>query len=193
MDPDKDPRADAKLKGLPEEELDILWGFRNPEKGIKRLTFSRIRVEIPIRYGVTVSSSTLSEFYVWLKLKRRFQERTRRIDQIKLEMAKDPGISAEQVEKTGQVLFMTEGIVAQDPKVFANMVKIGQGRTKLEQNQHRLKQTDESLAMESRRVALLEKKALRLDALEAKAKEIKAAGGLSAETLEVIEKQLKLL
>jgi hypothetical protein len=36
-------------------------------------------------------------------------------------------------------------------------------------------------------------KARRLDALEAKAREITQGGGLSAETLEVIEKQLKLL
>lgn len=44
-----------------------------------------------------------------------------------------------------------------------------------------------------RKLALLETKARRLDELEAKAKEITKGGGLSAETLEVIEKQLKLL
>jgi hypothetical protein len=44
-----------------------------------------------------------------------------------------------------------------------------------------------------RKLAIVEKKAARLDALEAKAREISKGGGLSAETLEVIEKQLKLL
>ncbi len=46
---------------------------------------------------------------------------------------------------------------------------------------------------DDRKLHLLEAKAARLDELEAKVKEIKSAGGLSAETLEVIEKQLKLL
>lgn len=46
---------------------------------------------------------------------------------------------------------------------------------------------------DDRKLVMLEKKAARMDALEAKVKEMKAGGGLSAETLEVIEKQLKLL
>jgi hypothetical protein len=45
--------------------------------------------------------------------------------------------------------------------------------------------------MEMRKLKMLESKAARMDALEAKAKEITAGGGLSAETLEVIEKKLK--
>jgi len=54
-----------------------------------------------------------------------------------------------------------------------------------------LKSRDQEV--DRRKLALLETKAKRLDALEAKAKEITAGGGLSAETLDVIEKQLKLL
>lgn len=46
---------------------------------------------------------------------------------------------------------------------------------------------------DSRKLAMLEAKAKRLDALEAKAREIRAEGGLSEETLEMLEKQLKLL
>jgi hypothetical protein len=40
---------------------------------------------------------------------------------------------------------------------------------------------------------LIKAKADRLDALENKAKELKQGGGLSAETLEMLEKQLKIL
>jgi hypothetical protein len=47
--------------------------------------------------------------------------------------------------------------------------------------------------MDARRLRLLEAKAAKLDELEAKAKEIKAGGGLTPETLEMLEKQLKLL
>jgi hypothetical protein len=46
---------------------------------------------------------------------------------------------------------------------------------------------------DERKLSILEAKATRLDAMEAKAKEIKANGGLTPETLELLEKQLKLL
>lgn len=46
---------------------------------------------------------------------------------------------------------------------------------------------------DSRKLAMLEAKAAQLDALEAKAKELKRGGGLSAETLDMLEKQLKIL
>ena len=177
MNPDKDPRADAKLQNLQPEELDVMWRFRNPEKGGERLTLEAIAVEVPLRFGFTISLSSLSQFYRWLKLKRRFAARTDTIEQIKLELAKDPNISAEQVEKAGQVLFMAEGIAEKDARVFANMVKIGQSRAKLAQNDKRLKQADKSLEMESRRVALLEKKAAKAD----QAAEVMSNGAMSTE------------
>ena len=48
-------------------------------------------------------------------------------------------------------------------------------------------------ARDLRKLAMLEAKAARLDEMEAKAKELKQGGGLSAETLEMLEKQLKIL
>lgn len=50
-----------------------------------------------------------------------------------------------------------------------------------------------TIAQDDRRLALLEDKARRLDAMEATAREMRDRGGLSAETLAVIEQQLKLL
>lgn len=194
MNPDKDPRADAKLQNLPQEELDVLWRFRNPEKGGKKLTLEAVAVEVPLRYGFTISLSSLSQFYRWLKLKRRFDARTDTMEQLKAELAKDPNVSAEQVEKAGRVLFMAEGIANQDARIFADMVKIGHGRAKLEQNEKRLKQTDKSLGQVDRRIQLLEEAAA-----EAKAKIIalttaaKSAGGLTPETLKQIEEAAGLL
>lgn len=46
---------------------------------------------------------------------------------------------------------------------------------------------------DDRKLKMLEAKAARLDEMEAKAKELKQGGGLSAETLEMLEKQLKIL
>lgn len=204
MDPEKETRADAKLQTIAEQDdqfAEDMWRFRYPEKGGKKLTFAAILVEVPLRCGFTVSLSSLSNFYAWLKLRRRFQEKQRTIEQIKAELARDPEISEEQVEKAGRVMFMTEGIVEKDAKVFGNMVKIGHGRVKLDQNDKlidqkdkTIKQKDKVISQGERRVRLLEEAAA-----EAKAKILalttsaKSAGGLTPETLKQIEEAAGLL
>jgi hypothetical protein len=191
---DKEIRADAKLKNLHEEALQELWRFRNPEEGGEKLTLEAICVEVPLRYGFTVSLSTLSDFYAWLRLKRRLDARATLADQLKLELAKNPDVSEEQIKKAGQRLFMAEGIIEKDSKVFADMVKIGQADTKLQQNDKRLKQTDKVIDQNNRRIKLLEEAAA-----EAKAKLLaltsaaKSQGGLSPETLKQIEEAAGLL
>lgn len=192
MDNDKEIRADAKLKNLPEEELQEMWRFRNPEEGGEKLTLEAICVEVPLRYGFTVSLSTLSEFYAWLRVRRRLQARASLADQLKLELAKNPEVSEEQIKIAGQRLFMAEGIIEKDAKVFADMVKIGQADKKLSQNEQRLKQTDKSLEHDARKLAMLEKKAAFYDAVKAKASEPGTAG-VTAEQMEDIERRLKMM
>ena len=176
---DKEIRADAKLKNLPEDSLEELWRFRYPEEGGEKMTLEAIAVEVPLRYGFTVSLSTLSEFYSWLRLKKRMDAAADRAQQAKLELAKDPDMSPEDLERVGQVIFTNEALEAGNVKAYAQLVRLGLQRKALE--------------IDARKLKLLEKKASRLDELEAKAKELKQGGGLSAETLEMLEKQLKIL
>jgi hypothetical protein len=191
---DKEIRADAKLKNLHEEALQDLWRFRNPEEGGEKMTMEAICVEVPLRYGFTVSMSTLSAFYAWLRVKRRLDARASLADQLKLELAKNPEVSEEQIKKAGQRLFMAEGIIEKDAKVFADMVKIGQADTKLKQNDKRLKQADKALGHDARRLALLEENAAAAKAkLQALATAAKSTGGLSPETLRQIEEAAGLL
>jgi hypothetical protein len=181
-----DPRADAKLQNLPEEALQDLWRFRHPEEDGQKLTLEAIAAEVPRLYGFSVSLSSLHGFYRWLEVKRRIDQRADLVNQLKQDLAKDPETSEEQIRKAGQRLFMAEGILEKDHKIFSDMVKIGQNETKLRQNEARI-------GLDKRKLAIIEAKAARMDALENKVREIKAGGGLSAETLDVIEKQLKLL
>ena len=54
---DKEIRADAKLKNLSAEQLEIMWRFRYPEEGGARLTLEAIAVEVPLRFGFACSLS----------------------------------------------------------------------------------------------------------------------------------------
>lgn len=173
-----------------------MWRFRHPEEGGEKLTFEAILVEVPLRYGIVVSSmDTLSRFYRWLKVRRDFRENRDEIRQFKEELAKDPSITRKQIEDAGQLMFLTSSAVKRDAKVFANFVKIGQGDRKLDQNEKRLKQTDKSLEMESRRVALLERKAKAMDEAAEQMRLLKAGGKLmpEAERAAILDKMDEIL
>jgi DNA-binding transcriptional MerR regulator len=176
-----------------------MWRFRHPEEDGEKLTLEAILVECPLRYGITVGSlDTLSRFYAWLKLKRRFQEKRNAIEQIKAEMAKDPDMTPDQIERAGRVMFLTESVVEKNAKVFSSMVKIGQADKSLDQRDKQLDQRDKDLNQREkvvqqgeRRLAVLEKKAAFYDAVKKAAEN--REGGITAEEMADIERRLKLL
>ena len=176
-----------------------MWRFRHPEEDGEKLTLEAILVECPLRYGITVGSlDTLCRFYAWLKLKRRFQEKRNAIEQIKAEMAKDPDMTPDQIERAGRVMFLTESVVEKNAKVFSSMVKIGQTDKSLDQRDKQLDQRDKELgqrekqvAQAERKLAILEKKAAFYDAVKKAAEN--REGGITAEEMADIERRLKLL
>jgi hypothetical protein len=181
------------------EFAEAMWRFRHPEEGGEKLTFEAILAEALPRYGLRVSSlDTLSRFYRWLGLKRDFAAKRDAISTIKAEMAKDPSISPEQIEKAGRVMFLTDSYVEKDAKVFASMVKIGQATKSLEQRDKQLDQRDQELtqretlvSQSERRISLLEKKAEFADAVKKAAEN--SQGGITAEQMAEIERKLKLM
>ena len=176
-----DPRADAKLQSLPEEALQDLWRFRHPEEGGEKLTLEAICVEVPRLYGVTVALSSLHAFYRWLEVKRRLDQRQDLANQLKLDLAKDPEVSEAQIRAAGQRLFMAEGILDKDSKVFFDMVKIGQAETKLRQADAKIGLAKQAVKLDERRLAIIEAKAKRLDDAEAAIKSISTNKELTPE------------
>lgn len=176
-----DPRADAKLQNLPEETLQELWRLRHPEEGGEKITYEAICVALPRMVGFPVSLSSLHGFYRWLEVKRRIDQRDDLATQLKQYLAKDPDVTEEQIRKAGQRLFLAEGILEKDHKVFADMVKIGQNDTKLRQNEEVLKINRKKLTHDERRLEILESKAKRLDDAEAAIKSISTNTELTPE------------
>jgi hypothetical protein len=176
---DKEIRADAKLKNLPQEILEELWRYRNPEEDGQKLTYVEVLAVLQVKHGISSSLGALSEFYSWLRLERRMQAARNRAEQARTLLAQDPMATPEAIARVGQMTFTAEMVQDGNVKAFVSLEK--------------LRILERQINQDERRLALLESKARRMDELEAKAKEIKQAGGLSAETLEMLEKQLKLL
>jgi hypothetical protein len=168
MEPDKEIREDAKLKNLVQQDAQAaedLWRFRYPEEGGTKLTFDAILVEVPLRYGFTVSLSTLSEFYSWFKRRRRIEAARAAAEQGKRDMAMlDPEASLADLEAYAQFVFTNECLETGDKLNFARLKKIRQGDRKQAQDDRRLAQNDRQLEFESRRIAILERKAEQADA-----------------------------
>lgn len=176
---DKEIRADAKLKNLPLEMLETLWRLRNPEEDGKKLTFVEVLAWLKEQHGIESSMGALSEFYSWLRLKRRIESAAERANQVRMDLAKDSSITPDDLERIAQTVFTAETIEGGDVEAFVKLATLNLNKRRVDQDERKLR--------------LLESKAARLDELEAKAKELKQAGGLSAETLDMLEKQLKIL
>ncbi len=176
---DKEIRADAKLKNLPKEMLETLWRMRNPEdEEEKKHTYVEVLAWLQGQ-GISSSLGALSEFYSWLRLKLRIERAAERATQVRMELAKDSTVTPDDLERIAQTVFTAETIEGGDVEAFVKLATLRLNRQRVDQDERKLK--------------LLEAKAARLDELEAKAKELKQGGGLSAETLEMLEKQLKIL
>ena len=179
MQTEKEVRADAKLKNLGREALEEMWAYRNPQPGGTKMTYEEILVLLPERFGFSSSLGALSEFYSWLRLKLRIERAAERAAQVRLELAKDSSITPEDIERVAQTVFTSETMETGDIKSYVALATLRLNRQRVDQDERKLK--------------IIEAKAQRMDELEAKAREIKSGGGLSAETLDMLEKQLKLL
>lgn len=133
-----DARADATLKNLPDEEKLVLWGFRNPAPGEKKLKFSAINAEIPLRYGFAVSASTVSEFYAWLKVWKRWRDAQAFALQARSELAKDPTISDAELDKFAERVLKTEAAVTKDVKGYVALRRMATADKKEDREREKL-------------------------------------------------------
>lgn len=179
-DPMKKPRADSKLKNLADADQEDLWTLLHPsDSTVEPCTLEAVSAYAKTTYGFAPALSSLSEWHSWYGLKRRMEAAAERATQVRMELAKDSSITPDDLERIAQTIFTAETLEDKDIK---NYVALATLRLKGRQIDH-----------DERRIKILETKAKRLDDLEAKAKEIRSAGGLTAEMLDMLEKQLKLL
>lgn len=176
-----DPRADAVLQNMPAETLDELWSLRHPvAEGDRVWKLAEIAAWLPERFGFSLSVQTVSNFYQWLELKRRMDGAAERAAQARLELARDPSISPEDLERVAQTVFTAETLESGDVKAYVAMARLGLARR--------------SLDLDARRIAMLEAAARQAkEKLEALASNAKDKGGITPETLAQIEEAAGLL
>lgn len=170
-------RGDSKLDALPPPQLaELVQGL------LCGWTYTAAIDWLNVECGVSASLSAFTPFY------------SRHVEPILVERKKFAALSANTLAKLAAESEAFDAAAIGELKEYAYRL-IRDPNSEPEDARKWMETLIKAQAgqRDSRKLAMLEAKASRMDALEAKAKEIKAAGGLSAETLEVIEKQLKLL
>lgn len=152
------PRADSKLKMLPEAAQEELYQFLRYNTQEKTLAW------LKQRHGVDTSASALSQFFVWYP-SASLRPAAQFADQLKAQFEKMPQlkIDAEQLATITQTAFEIQAAQDRDPKLFFALRKAQRDARKLQ--------------LDERKVKLLEAKA----ALADKAKEIAGDRELSPE------------
>lgn len=178
---DREIRSDSKLKGdaLTDEQHQELWDLRYPAGETEPMSLEDIAAtEVPRICSVTCAVSTLSDYYKWARRRKRIKDARQSAEEAKVELlTKEPDTSEEQLERYGQLVFMNEAIETLDAKTFG-MLK-------------RLKIAEIKVENDSRKIALLERKAEFADEVKKAAEN--REGGVTAEEMEEIERRLKLM
>lgn len=170
-------RGDSKLDALPPAQLaELVQGL------LCGWTYTAAIDWLHVECGVSVSLSAFTPFY------------SRHVEPVLVERKKFAALSAKTLAKLAKESEAFDAAAIGELKEYAYRL-IRDPNSDPEEARKWMETLIKAQAgqRDTRKLAMLEAKAARMDALEAKAKEIKAGGGLSAETLEVIEKQLKLL
>ena len=169
--PLKKPRADSRLKNLPEEHQETLYLLLHPtDEDTKPYTFEQLAVHILEEYGFEPSLSSLSEWRRWYALKLRMENAQARAEQARERLLmEDPEAAEEALDRQARLVFKAEAVENRDPLSWVRVKKT--------------QQTDKALTHDDRRIALLERKAAERD---------KASEVVSDETLSAEEKATRL-
>ena len=175
------PRADSKLKNLPDADQEALWLLMHPtDAETPAWTLEAVGAHVAETHRISVALSTLSEWHSWYALKRRMDMAAERANQTALRLAKDSDLTPEDIERVAQTVFTAETLQSGDVDGYVKLAKLRlQGR---------------ALDHDARKLALLEASAREAKAkLEALTTAAKSNGGLTPETLAQIEEAAGLL
>ena len=172
-EPTRKVRPDATLRQLPEERQLMIYA------DLQKRSYADVRKSLKAD-GVDVGSTALADFFQFWSSELFFQRAEVGRQQLQRQiMEARPGLTMEQATEVADAAFIATTAAVGDLPGYLGVRKIVAAERKT--------------ALDARRLALLEKKAAQMDALEASLKEKKGKGGLSQETLELIESSLGMM
>jgi len=164
-------RPDAVLKNLPKKRQDEVAEFGRTHTLVKTVAWLE-------EGGVTITVGPLSTFLAEYRVNHQL-ERNAAVVQVLLlqELKRDPRLTPEAMQRIGQSFFSGLAIEQEDARVWdiTQQIELKKGKLQLEGQKHRDEVKDRRAKIKRERKAG------------------KKGDGISAETLEQIERELKLM
>ncbi len=111
----KHPRADAKLKRLP-ESVQARIAERLGQPGV---TQKDVLAWLRTEHSVSSSAAALSDWLSWYALRQQLARNESAVEALITDLAhKDPSVSPEKLQELGQQFFSALAVQTQDPKTW---------------------------------------------------------------------------
>lgn len=181
-------RSDAKLKTLPEDIQAEMWRMRTTPVDAEGMTCApgegsamsqaEVREWLAATHGVSSSAGAFSGWESWYATQRLVgNTKQQTLDLMEAMATRFPGVSEADLMRQGQVWFSLKSLENGDAKLFEKLF--------------RLHLQVQELEISQRKIALLEEKARFADEVKKAAEN--REGGLTAEDMAEIERELKLM
>ncbi len=168
------PRADSVLKSLPLGQQEKLFTL------LRATSYEKALPIVAKEFGVRTSTGSLSQFFSWYPLSRRLAKSF--ADQLTATLKANPSLNldADKLSAVAQVAFEAQAVQEQDPALFIGLRK--------------LRQKDADLALATKNTDLrLRQYEQKIEAARSALEKAKTKGGVSRETMQIIEQQLAIL
>lgn len=174
MSTPKKPRSDSPLKTLPAARQDAIADYARDHSLVETVAWLKAD-------GLQTSKSAVSDFLSWRALQIQLRQNSNTVETLLAELsATNPDWTPDQIQQAGQAFFTALALEKQDPRQWFLNQQLALKR--------------EQLNLDSRKLAILEKKAAAYDRAQAALTTAKnSTGGLTPETIAKIERELKLL
>ena len=159
MSATKKPRSDSVLKNLPEERQMAIFDYSHDHSEAETVAWLRAD-------GVRTSTGSLSVFLSWFRLRLDLRKNEATINEVLAEMAaEDPGLSEDQLFKTGQRFFSALAIRTGEAGDWTSAQSAMADRERLALEHRKAEQRDREIELKRRMVATREQ-ALRMKVVE---------------------------
>lgn len=134
------PRADAKLKTLPDPVQEQLFEL------YRKKSVSDCLDWLIDKHGVESSAGALSEFYSWYPLSRPLEQSKKFADEFKAALAANPELrlDAEQLSIAGQIAFEQQALAKGDVAAFVQLRKLRQAEKTFELEKEKFREVVKS-------------------------------------------------
>lgn len=176
-----------RVRTMPEAEAEALYAQ------CLSLSGQAFRAHVAQTLGITLSSdSKVTNFKQWFAARKQMEEFNEMVE-LGAEQLAAQGMSEEQVRRWAIQKTLAMAVLKEDGELALKAVDRQQTEVEAQRKAEELVIKKSQVAIEQEKLKLLQRKAEAYDRAQAALNEVKAAGGITPDTMSKIERELRLL